>query len=73
MAKALGNTAALIARKQRGLTQQGLGKRVGLTANDIVRIERYGWIPPAASRKRLAAELRSSVDALFGDGLRQAV
>ena len=70
MAKAVGNTAVLIARKQRSLTQQGLGKRVGLTANDIVRIERYGWIPPLATRKRLAAELRVSADTLFGDGLR---
>lgn len=66
----LGNTRVLVARKGRGLTQDRLAKRLGLTANDLVRIERFGWIPPAGVRSRLARELRSTVDALFGESLK---
>lgn len=65
-----GNTRVLVARKERDLTQSQLGKKVGLTPNDIVRIERYGWIPPREKRSRLAQELRATVDALFGEDFR---
>lgn len=65
-----GNTRVLVARRSIGLSQGKLGSHANLNANDIVRIERRGWIPPADVRKKLAKALDSTPEALFGDDLR---
>ena len=67
MAQSAVNATFLIARKERHLTQGQLAKRVGLTPNDVVRIERYHWMPPLAMRRRLARELKTAVETLFGE------
>lgn len=62
------NTAVLAQRIRRGLTQKQLATKakIGLNHIDIVRIERYGWIPPELVRRRLARVLGVTQEALFG-------
>lgn len=65
------NTRVFVARKALDISQEQLCKRTGLVPNDIVRIERYGWIPPKDMRSRIARELRTTVAALFGDAVKE--
>jgi len=62
-------TKRLIAlRKKRNLTQEGLGKRIGLTKTQIYRYEKGSSQPTLEVIKNLAIELRISTDYLiFGD------
>lgn len=62
------NAAVMAQRKRRGLTQKQLATkaRLGLNHIDIVRIERYGWVPPELVRRRLAEVLGVAEDVLFG-------
>jgi len=59
------NIEVLVARKQLGLTQQALSVRVGLTPNDISRIEKFGWTPPPDVQQRLAEALQVESRILF--------
>lgn len=66
------NVNIMAARRRRGLTQKQLAAKaqLGLNHIDIVRIERYGWIPPRPIRQRLAEVLDSTESALFGEAIR---
>lgn len=65
-----GNDRVLMARRRLGLTQAELERAAKLYANDLVRIERQGWIPPKEVRARIAKELRTTPEELFGDALK---
>lgn len=60
------NSKVLVARKERGLTQDQLAEKVGLNHADINRIEKHGWIPPATVRADLAKALKVDEADLFG-------
>lgn len=65
------NVTLMALRKQRGINQKDLAKRIGLGTNHypIVLLERFGWIPPRVVRQRLAVLLHSTEQALFADAL----
>lgn len=60
------NSRALVARKERGLTQEQLAEQLRLNHADIARIEKHDWIPPAEVRKRYAEALGVAEEHLFG-------
>jgi len=66
------NLKVLAARKNARVTQVDLAVRAGIDKLGIILIERYGWLPPKDIREKLAQELRTTEDALFGDALRDA-
>jgi len=53
-------------RKQRGLTQQELGKAVGVSKRVIAYYERAGSQPPGVMLSDLASALRVPTDELLG-------
>lgn len=59
------NTRVMVARKQRGLTQEQLAEQVGLNQADIVRIERHGWTPPPTTQQKIAEALDALETELF--------
>ncbi len=52
-------------RLLRGLTQEELGKRVGVTRQTILSIEKSRYTPSVALALRLAAVFGVGVEALF--------
>ncbi len=52
-------------RNQRGWTQEGLAKRVGVAPNTIARIETGNRRPSLALLERLARALKVSIADLF--------
>jgi transcriptional regulator with XRE-family HTH domain len=56
-------------RKSRGLTQQGLAERVGLSVNMIGYIERGEKFPSAETFQKLAAALKCGVQDFFKPSL----
>lgn len=48
------NVTFLVARKNKGLTQEKLASDVGCNHADINRIEKHEWTPPPTLRKKLA-------------------
>ncbi|MBN1311736.1 MAG: helix-turn-helix transcriptional regulator [Anaerolineae bacterium] len=52
-------------RTELGLTQEKLGKTVGLTRQSIIAIEQGRFTPSVHTALMLASALRSSVDGLF--------
>ena len=64
------NTQVMAARKQRGLTQAALAKKVKVYRTGIALIEIHGWVPPADMRERIAKVLNQPEGVLFGEALR---
>ena len=54
------------ARKERGLTQAELAKRVGVTQGNLSAWETDRWKPDVASLKKLCEVLNCSADYLLG-------
>ena len=54
------------ARKERGLTQAELAKRVGVTQGNLSAWETDRWKPDVASLKKLCEVLNCSADFLLG-------
>lgn len=59
------NLKLLIARREKGLTQNQLAAEAGITQADVSRIEKQGWIPPAEIRQRVAGALETTPERLF--------
>lgn len=57
------------ARDARGWSQADLARRVDVQPNTIARIERGEQLPKVPLAIRLAAELDTTVEALFGDAV----
>ena len=55
-------------REAAGWTQAELARRVGLTRQAFCRMEGGAWLPNTAVALRLARELGTSVEDLFGGG-----